>query len=55
MKVVKPHLKKIKKNDLTTKMKLCTTSEYMNNGMSFEKKEKNNLTTGVNLYTNDEF
>ena len=36
-------------------MKLYTTSEYMNNDISFEEKEKNNLTTGVNLYTTGEF
>ena len=33
------HLKK-KKNNLTTKLKLYTTSEYMNKDISFEKNKK---------------
>ena len=42
--------KKIKnKNNLTTKMRLYTTSEFISNEISFEK--KNNHTTKMKLYT----
>ena len=46
------HLKK--KKNLTPKMKLYTTSEYMNNEISFEKK-KNNVTTKMKLCATSEF
>ena len=32
-------------------MKLYTTGEFISNGISFEKKSKNNLTTKMKLYT----
>ena len=44
----------LKKKNLTTKMKLYTTSEYMNNDISFEKNKKINLTAKINLYTTGE-
>ena len=34
------HLKKELKNNLTTKMRLYTTSEFISNDISFEKKKK---------------
>ena len=42
----------LKKNNLTAKMKLYTTSEFVSNDISFEK---NNLTTKMKLYTTSEF
>ena len=45
------HLKK-KNNNLTTKMKPYTTSEYKSTDISFEK--KGNLTTKMKLYATSE-
>ena len=42
----------LKKQNLTTKMKLYRTGEFISNGMSFEKKY---LTTKMNLYRTGEF
>ena len=36
-------------------MKLYTTSEFISNDASFEKKIKKNLTTEIKLYTTSEF
>ena len=44
--------KKIIKKNLTPKMKLYATSEFISNDTSFEKK---NLTTKMKLYTISEF
>ena len=41
-----------KKKNLTTKMKLHTTSEFISNDISFEKKIS---TTKIKLYTTSEF
>ena len=45
------------KNILTTKMKLYTTSEFISNDISFEKKinKKNNLITKMGLYTTSDY
>ena len=43
----------LKKNNFTTKIKLCTTGEFISNDISFEK--KNNFTTKIKLYTTGEF
>ena len=53
------HFKKKKKiiiiiKNLTTKMKLYTTSEFISNDTSFQKKKKI-LTTKMKLYTAREF
>ena len=49
------HLKK-KKNqkNIATKMKHCTTSEFISSDISFEKKIKK-FTTKIKLYTTSEF
>ena len=42
------HLKKKQKINLTTKMKLYRTSEFISNGISFEKKSHYNKLLSVN-------
>ena len=45
-----------KKNNLTSKMKLYTTREFISNKISSEKKKKkNNLTTKMKLYTTSQY
>ena len=48
------HLKKQNKKNLTTKMKLYSTNEFISADISFEKK-KRNLSTNVKLYTTCEY
>ena len=43
-----------KKDNLTAKVKLYTTSKFISNDIPFEKKKKKDLTTKMRLYASGE-